>query len=177
MPPEGEPKPDVAKLAAAEAEIARALDAVVVRRRAEGRATLRRLNRVEYENTVRDLFEVNVASRRCCPKTRFAGLRQHRRRPQRLARADGALPRSGRRRARGRRRHASARCSKERTLLDSGFAPELVPSRRLCSRRRRASSFAPTPPLHNSIGFRPTTPGVYRFKVSAYATNRKCRCR
>src|SRR6185295_11002531 len=34
----------------------------------EGRTVLRRLNRVEYENTVRDLFAVNVAVKEILPE-------------------------------------------------------------------------------------------------------------
>jgi mono/diheme cytochrome c family protein len=72
MPPEGEPRPDAAALASAEKEIAAALDAVVARRRAEGRTTLRRLNRIEYENTVRDLFDVDVAVKEILPEDTIA---------------------------------------------------------------------------------------------------------
>lgn len=72
MPPDGEPRPEAAALASAEKEIAAALDAVVTRRRAEGRATLRRLNRIEYENTVRDLFEVDVAVKEILPEDTIA---------------------------------------------------------------------------------------------------------
>ena len=60
MPPEDDRRPDAAKLAAAIRLISAQLDGAAAKQRAEGRVVLRRLNRVEYENTVRDLFAVDV---------------------------------------------------------------------------------------------------------------------
>ena len=66
-----------------------------------GRVTIRRLNRTEYNNTVRDLLGVDFRSgRRLSGRRRRARLRQHRRRADRLAAADGALPRPRPRRSR-----------------------------------------------------------------------------
>ncbi|MGC3967981.1 MAG: DUF1592 domain-containing protein [Pirellulales bacterium] len=72
MPPDGEPRLETAALSSATNEIATALDNVTTRRRAEGRTTLRRLNRVEYENTVRDLFEVDAAVKEILPEDTIA---------------------------------------------------------------------------------------------------------
>ena len=52
MPPKAKPRP-------AEKEV-RALVESIGGRIAQGRAVLRRLNRVEYENTVRDLLGIDV---------------------------------------------------------------------------------------------------------------------
>lgn len=67
MPPEEEKRPEAAKLAAAIRLISAQLDGAVAQHRAEGRVVLRRLNRVEYENTVRDLFAVDVAVKETLP--------------------------------------------------------------------------------------------------------------
>ncbi len=60
MPPEGEPRPDAAKLATVVRRLTARLDEAAAARRAAGRVVLRRLNRVEYENTVRDLLGIDV---------------------------------------------------------------------------------------------------------------------
>jgi hypothetical protein len=60
MPPEGEPRPDAAKVAATVRRLTAQLEEAAANRRAAGRVVLRRLNRVEYENTVRDLLGVEV---------------------------------------------------------------------------------------------------------------------
>ncbi len=58
MPPKKKPRPDPVELAAFTQSLSGALTAAEVRRTAtEGRSTLRRLNRYEYENTVRDLLQ------------------------------------------------------------------------------------------------------------------------
>src|SRR6201999_2700519 len=44
------------------------LDAAAAKLRTDGRVVLRRLNRVEYENTVRDLFAVKVAVMETLPE-------------------------------------------------------------------------------------------------------------
>jgi len=44
------------------------LDEAAAKQRSEGRVVLRRLNRVEYENTVRDLFDVNVSVKEMLPE-------------------------------------------------------------------------------------------------------------
>ncbi|MEO8183233.1 MAG: DUF1592 domain-containing protein [Deltaproteobacteria bacterium] len=59
MPPSDWPRPDAAELAAFVDSLARALtEAEQARYVADGRATLRRLNRYEYENSIRDLLHV-----------------------------------------------------------------------------------------------------------------------
>src|SRR5207237_6855700 len=61
MPPKTKPRPPQKELLALSDWIgARAEAAVAARRAAEGRVVLRRLNRVEYENTVRDLLRVQA---------------------------------------------------------------------------------------------------------------------
>ena len=65
-----------------------------------GRVTARRLNRNEYSNTIRDLLGVDFRAEKRFPHRRSRlRLRQHRRRPDHLAGADGEVP--------GRRRRAS----------------------------------------------------------------------
>ena len=60
MPPEDQPRPDAKQAAAVIQWIDARLVEVAARRKAEGRTVLRRLNRVEYQNTVRDLLGVDV---------------------------------------------------------------------------------------------------------------------
>src|SRR6185437_14420782 len=57
MPPADEPRPEPKELAAAMSQLASGLTAVdLARQRREGRSQLRRLNRVEFEITLRDLL-------------------------------------------------------------------------------------------------------------------------
>ncbi len=72
MPPEDERRPDAAKLAAAIRLISAQLDGAAAQHRAEGRVVLRRLNRVEYENTVRDLFAVDLMVKEMLPEDAVA---------------------------------------------------------------------------------------------------------
>src|SRR6185369_11681828 len=58
MPPREKPRPPEKELQGVVDWITTGLKAADVRRAAEGRVVLRRLNRVEYENTVRDLLGV-----------------------------------------------------------------------------------------------------------------------
>ena len=60
MPPEDQPRPDAKQVAAVIQWIDARLVEVAARRKAEGRTVLRRLNRVEYQNTVRDLLGVDI---------------------------------------------------------------------------------------------------------------------
>jgi hypothetical protein len=67
MPPKGKPRPadqEVRELA--DWIIAKA-DAASARRAAEGRVVLRRLNRVEYENTIRDLLGIDLELKELLP--------------------------------------------------------------------------------------------------------------
>jgi len=68
MPPPGEPRPPVEQRNAVLAQLRSALDEAALADRREGRVRLRRLNRVEYENTVRDLFQVDVDVRDLLPE-------------------------------------------------------------------------------------------------------------
>ena len=61
MPPRSKPQPSAAEFKALHAWInARLVAADLARQKVEGRAVLRRLNRIEYENTVRTLLAINV---------------------------------------------------------------------------------------------------------------------
>jgi hypothetical protein len=61
MPPEGEPRPAPAEAAAMVKWIEDQIGgAEAARRSTVGRSPLRRLNQIEYQNTVRDLFQVDV---------------------------------------------------------------------------------------------------------------------
>src|SRR3954447_18368063 len=61
MPPEGKPRPTEKDLQAFLDSLApRVAAAETAAREAQGRVVLRRLNRVEYENTMRDLLGINV---------------------------------------------------------------------------------------------------------------------
>ena len=61
MPPKGKPRPPVQDVQALTGWLApRVAAADVAARAAQGRVVLRRLNRVEYENTVRDLLGIDV---------------------------------------------------------------------------------------------------------------------
>src|SRR5262245_1569738 len=68
MPPEGEPRPDSAQVAATVRRLTAQLEEAAAQRRAVGRVVLRRLNRVEYENTVRDLLGVEVDLQELLPQ-------------------------------------------------------------------------------------------------------------
>ena len=60
------PRPE--QLADMVKQLSARLDEVAAKQRSEGRVVLRRLNRVEYENTVRDLFDVNVSVKEILPE-------------------------------------------------------------------------------------------------------------
>jgi mono/diheme cytochrome c family protein len=61
MPPSGLPRPERATLDAFAASIENAVDLAAARNPNPGRPALHRLNRTEYENSVRDLLDLN-----CC---------------------------------------------------------------------------------------------------------------
>ena len=74
MPPKGKPRPPAREVhALADWITGRAAAADVARRAKEGRVVLRRLNRVEYENTVRDLLGVSVPLKELLPPDSAAG--------------------------------------------------------------------------------------------------------
>src|SRR5206468_6574752 len=61
MPPKEKPRPPEIEVRALTAWIGRKVEAADATRRAtQGRVVLRRLNRVEYEDTVRDLLGIDV---------------------------------------------------------------------------------------------------------------------
>jgi mono/diheme cytochrome c family protein len=68
MPPADEPRPGAEQLAALVKRLSTRLDEAAAKQRSEGRVVLRRLNRVEYENTVRDLFDVRVSVKEILPE-------------------------------------------------------------------------------------------------------------
>ncbi|MFM8273039.1 MAG: DUF1587 domain-containing protein, partial [Gemmata sp.] len=68
MPPKGKPRPDSKEAKVLGGWVSGQLDALEAERRAkQGRATARRLNRVEYENTVRDLLAIDVELKELFP--------------------------------------------------------------------------------------------------------------
>lgn len=72
MPPKDEPRPKAAQVTEFVKRLSAWLDEAAAKQRAEGRVVLRRLNRVEYENTVRDLFDVNVSVKEMLPEDAVA---------------------------------------------------------------------------------------------------------
>lgn len=68
MPPKDEPRPDPAQVADVLQRLSAHMDEAALKQRANGRVVLRRLNRIEYENTVRDLFDVNVSVKEMLPE-------------------------------------------------------------------------------------------------------------
>src|SRR5688572_28660188 len=67
MPPEKKPRPAQGEVRQLTDWVHAGLKAADAKRAAEGRAVLRRLNRVEYENTVRDLLGTDVDLREMLP--------------------------------------------------------------------------------------------------------------
>ena len=72
MPPKKEPRPQPAQVQTFVRQLTARLEEAGAKQRAEGRVVLRRLNRVEYENTVRDLFAVNVSVKEMLPEDAIA---------------------------------------------------------------------------------------------------------
>ncbi|MBI3877652.1 MAG: DUF1592 domain-containing protein, partial [Verrucomicrobia bacterium] len=72
MPPKKEPRPKSAQVQAFVRQLNARLDEASARQRAEGRVLLRRLNRVEYENTVHDLFAVDARVKEMLPEDAIA---------------------------------------------------------------------------------------------------------
>ncbi len=107
MPPAGMPRPDEAAYDALASSLERALDAAPSRH--AGAPALRRLNRTEYANAVRDLLALEVDAATLLPPDDISGgLRQQRRRTGGLPRAARAVSLGGGkdRRAGGGRRGA-----------------------------------------------------------------------
>ena len=72
MPPPRQPRPEPKQVAEIVKRLSSRLDEAAAVQRSEGRVVLRRLNRVEYENTVRDLFDVNVSVKEMLPEDAVA---------------------------------------------------------------------------------------------------------
>ena len=72
MPPKKEPRPQPVDVAEVVKKLSARLDEAAAKQRSEGRVVLRRLNRVEYENTVRDLFSVDVSVKEMLPEDAVA---------------------------------------------------------------------------------------------------------
>jgi hypothetical protein len=72
MPPQSEPRPQPEKLSSLLSTLTAQLDIASGRQRRAGRVVLRRLNRVEYENTLNDLFNVNVSVKDMLPEDALA---------------------------------------------------------------------------------------------------------
>jgi mono/diheme cytochrome c family protein len=73
MPPKSKRRPSENEIRSLSNWINAKVQAAEVARRAEGRVVLRRLNRVEYENTIRDLLGVHVELRDMLPMDGSAG--------------------------------------------------------------------------------------------------------
>lgn len=73
MPPATEPQPPAEELKSVVADLRRHLhDASLARQRRDGRVVLRRLNRIEYETTLRDLLSDSVEVRDLLPEDNVA---------------------------------------------------------------------------------------------------------
>jgi hypothetical protein len=72
MPPAGMPRPDRATLSAVVARLEAALDGAEASRPQPGRAMLRRLNRSEYGNAVRDLLALDIDAASLVPSDNAA---------------------------------------------------------------------------------------------------------
>ncbi|OYW22121.1 MAG: hypothetical protein B7Z55_04990, partial [Planctomycetales bacterium 12-60-4] len=68
MPPKKEPRPRPEQSADFLKRLTARLDEAAAKQRSEGRVVLRRLNRVEYENTLHDLFAVDVPVKDMLPE-------------------------------------------------------------------------------------------------------------
>jgi mono/diheme cytochrome c family protein len=74
MPPKGKSRPTEKEIQALTRWIKERAQAAEATRRAQGRVVLRRLNRLEYENTVRDLLGVHIHLQDLLPLDESAGL-------------------------------------------------------------------------------------------------------
>ena len=72
MPPKKEPRPDAAQAQAFVRSLTARLDEASAKHRAAGRTVLRRLNRVEYENTLNDLFGTSAMVKEMLPEDAVA---------------------------------------------------------------------------------------------------------
>ena len=125
MPPKSKPRPPEKDVQFLSDWIGDRVKAAEAARRAQGRVVLRRLNRVEYENTVRDLLGVDVDLKELLPSDSSAdGFDNVGERPARLLLPDGAVPGSGRHGPeRGHRQPAQAADAHQEALQPQGDAP------------------------------------------------------
>ena len=135
MPPKGIPRPPAAQIDASDQVYpGRVRQGRPHVKPDPGRVTARRLNRNEYPNTIRDLLAW-ISRREGFSDRRFRlRLRQHRRHPHHLARADGEVsrpPPSGSRPGRS----APIRCRKSRSKRN--ITPRTRPSAAWTSARSR----------------------------------------
>ncbi len=72
MPPKNEPRPQPEQTEVFLNALSAALDDAEAKQTPSGRTVLRRLNRVEYENTVRDLFAVDISVKEMLPEDAIA---------------------------------------------------------------------------------------------------------
>jgi mono/diheme cytochrome c family protein len=72
MPPKKEPRPPAAQAQSFVRSLTARLDEASAKHRAAGRTVLRRLNRVEYENTVNDLFGTSAMVKEMLPEDAVA---------------------------------------------------------------------------------------------------------
>ena len=72
MPPKKEPRPSAVQVQTFVRQLNARLDKASLKQRSTGRVVLRRLNRVEYENTVRDLFAVDMRVKEMLPEDAVA---------------------------------------------------------------------------------------------------------
>lgn len=72
MPPDKEPRPQPEQMADVVKRLSAQLDEAAAKQRTGGRVVLRRLNRVEYENTLNDLFDVDVSIKELLPEDAVA---------------------------------------------------------------------------------------------------------
>lgn len=170
MPPKSKPQPTVDE----SKSVTQWLDAGLVsgeleRRRREGRSGLRRLNRVEYENTIRDLLGIDLALKHTLPEddlvdgfdnvgsalTLSAPLLERYLEAADLA-LDAAIVRGPRPRA------AKVRMSQE----DKTLVKNKDLWRNALEKEDAAILFSPTPV---QASFRPTSTGRFRIRVAAHA--------
>ena len=142
MPPKGVPKPKVAEIDQVTGWIEAEYERIDRAAKPDpGRVTARRLNRYEYNNTIRDLLGSRLPSRRRFPRGRFRlRLRQHRRCALAVAGADGEVSVRRREDCPPRDRDRAAAVSSD-TNPDSRREPRdgRAPESRAASARRRGS--------------------------------------
>ena len=133
MPPPGKPKPSPAETELLTGWLDTQLNTTDCGKTSDpGQVTIRRLNRVEYNNTIRDLVGVDFQPcRRFSFGRRRLRVRQHRRRADAPADPDGEVPR---------RRREDRRVGDRRRAFGPGTAQDLGGRGTRRRRRRRANT-------------------------------------